>query len=148
MALIDDLKSRMTSAMKSKNEAERDILRFVIAEATRATDKPTDEQVVKTVKKVIENNNVTLNVCPKEDPRYAKLTAENQILSNLLPQEWDFQTTEAFFLNHDDPIFEQIQNAPKDGAAVGIAMKALKAVNAPVDSKVVSEVVKKIRGAA
>ena len=88
---------------------------------------------------------MTLKVCPENDPRYQKLSVENSILAGLLPKEWDEQTVEAFFLNHDDPIFEQIQKAAKEGQAVGVAMKALKAANAPVDSKVVAAVVKKIR---
>jgi hypothetical protein len=133
--------------MKAKNEVERDILRFLVAELGRGltVNVPTDDQVVKMVKKIIENNMVTLQVCPPADPRFARLTAENTVLAGLLPKEWDATTVEAFLLDHNDPIFEQIQDAPKEGAAVGIAMKALKAVNAPVDGKVVGEVVKKIR---
>lgn len=144
--LIDTIKSKITAAMLAKKTRERDVLRFVVSELQRSNVlSPTDDQVVKVVKKTIENNEITLKFCPQTDVRFASLTEENTILTNLLPQEWTAETIEAFFLNGDDPIFEQIQDADKEGKAIGLAMKALKAVNAPVDSKVVNEVVKKIR---
>jgi uncharacterized protein YqeY len=144
--LAEMVKSRMVAAMKSKNNRERDVLRFVLSELQRSNIvDPTDDQVVKVIKKTIENNGVTLKFCHADDPRLESLEEENAILNGILPKEWDSQTIEAFFLNGDDPVFEQIRNADKEGKAIGIAMKALKAANAPVDSKLVNEVVKKIR---
>ena len=72
-----------------------------------------------------------------------KVKIEAAVASELLEQA--IEAIEAFFLNGEHPIFEQIRDAKADGAATGIAMKALKAVKAPVSGKDVSEVVKKIR---
>ena len=80
--LVETIKSRIVTAMKSKNDRERDVLRFVVSELQRSNlDKPSDEQVVKVIKKTIENNGVTLNVCPQTDPRFTSLTEENTILT-------------------------------------------------------------------
>ena len=151
MSLYIHVKNGMTSAMKSGQNAERDTYRLVLGELQRVdlngknTSDPSDEQVVKVLKKIIENNKETLKVCPAHDPRFNKLNAEITLLSELIPKQWDSAMIEAFFLNHNDPIFEQIRDGKTEGAATGIAMKALKVVNAPVDGKVVGEVVRKIR---
>lgn len=146
--LLDTIKARIKTAMLSKNDAERNILRVLLGESQTLESRQggiTDEQVVKIAKKMIDNNNETIAALPKEDPRCAALANENIILSSLVPKELTAQDIEAFLLNSDNPEYEQIQNAKADGQAIGIAMKTLKAAGLPVDGKLVGEVVKKIR---
>lgn len=55
------------------------------------------------------------------------------------------QEIEAFFLNHDDPVFEMIQDAETDDEAEGIADDFLSEANQDYDKHDLIEVVRKIR---
>lgn len=147
--LMDTLKARIKAAMLARNDAERNILRVLLGEAQTIESRQgsiTDDQVVKVAKKLIDNNNESMAAMEWDDARAVPLAKENEILSSLVPKELTAQDIEAFFLNSNNPEFEQIQNAKADGQATGIAMKALKAAGLAVDGKLVGEVVKKIRG--
>ncbi len=52
---------------------------------------------------------------------------------------------EAFFLNHDDPIYEQIQEAETEDEAEGIASDALNDEGLEYESRDLITVVRKIR---
>lgn len=145
--LLNRIKADIKWAMMNKDEGKKNVLRVVVGEVQRKFGAEGDEDVQRVIKKIIEGNSETLKSLPHDggDPRVAILTKENEILNEYLPQFWNFMQVEAFFLNSNGPEFEQIANAKSDGQATGIAMKALKAAGAPVDGKVVGEVVKKIR---
>lgn len=138
--LFQRIREDIKKAMIEKNDIKKSILRVVIGEIQRKTGAESDEDVIKVIKKVIEGNDESMKVSPS-----TVLIEENNILKEYLPKFWTHQEIESFFLNHDDPIFESIRDAKSDGQATGIAMKALKCVNAPVDGKSVNEIVRKIR---
>lgn len=139
--LLSKIRGDIRQAMLDHDDLRKDILRVVVGEVQRKLDADKDEDVVRAIRKIIEGNLESLTHI--ENP---KLKKENEILAEYLPVLWSFDETEAFFLNSETPVFEQIRDAKNDGAAIGIAMKTLKAANAPVDSKIVQEIVKKIRG--
>ncbi len=160
MLFLENLRSRITKAVKKHNEFERNILKVVLGEIQTIESRQggiTEDQAYKVVRKIIANNEETIQkifestkdtnvqVVGNAASSLEELKKENEILSSLLPQIWDFSTTEAFFLNSNSSEIEMIQNAKSEGQAIGIAMKALKSKRAPVDSKIVVEVVKKIR---
>lgn len=147
--LIDEMKSKKITAMKNKNVIEKNILSFVIgkiqtAEATQ-NKKFSDEQVESMIRKEITNIDEELSFLKEGDDRRQKLVSEKEILNEFLPVVLSQEEIEAFLLNSDGPEIEQIQNAVKDGAAVGIVIKACKANNLKVLGKDVEAVVTKLR---
>jgi uncharacterized protein YqeY len=154
MKLIDQIKNQIKTCLKEGDKVQLNILRVVLGDVQkkmadgdeeRRLLADTDEEVQRVIRKIMEGNTETLGLITPEDARHAILARENKILQEMLPQTWDAKEIEAFFLNHNDPIFEQIKNAKSEGQATGVAMKALKSVNAPVDGKLVKEVVVRIR---
>jgi len=102
-----------------------------------------------TIQKFASNDAALVaQVKAKNQSEYDRVVKENAVLESLVPKQLTAQDIEAFFLNSDNPEFEQIQNAKADGQATGIAMKALKAAGLVVDGRLVGEVVKKIRSQA
>lgn len=148
--LIERLKAQTKDAMKAGRTVERDILRLVVGEAqtleARNNKVPSDEQVEKIIRKMIEGNQETINLSKNEES-WAKLVEENKILEEWLPKTLTQEEIEAFFLNSDGPEFEQIQNAKNDGQAMGMAMKTLKSADQKVLGDDVKAVVAKIRTA-
>ena len=58
----------------------------------------------------------------------------------------DQMTIEAFFLNHNDPWYERIQDASSEKDAIQLATKALKDQQQPAfDPKDLKAVIRKIR---
>lgn len=55
------------------------------------------------------------------------------------------QQIEAFFLDHNDPYFEMIQNAESETIALDIALVELQKISSNVDRSVVLAAVQRIR---
>ena len=142
--LLEQIKSDIKHAMLTRDEARRDILRVVIGEVQRKVGAESDDDVKRTIRKIIEGNTETLSNLGN-DVRTSKLVKENEILNEYLPKMWSVEQIEAFFLNSNEPYFEQIIEAKGEGTAMGLAMRTLKSVNAPVDGKDVKLVIQKIR---
>ena len=140
MTVITAIKAEVRNALAEKKDVKKNILRFVLGEAqtleVRTNQPVSDEQVYNIIRKTIQANNETLTKGPSE-----KLDEENQILSALLPQVWSLDEIEAFL----NPSLQSISEAKSDGQAIGVAMKALKAVSAPINNADVGVVVKKLR---
>lgn len=139
--LIDDIKGRFKAAMKARNEVEREILRVAIGDITaRGDDAQSDEQVQAVLRKLLKSVEETLSHQVSDEER-SKLTAESQILRELLPKS----LSEAQVIEALAAVAEQIRAAQSDGQATGVAMKHLKASGAEVEGKLVSGAVRVIR---
>jgi len=159
MSVLETIKSRITAAMKSGNATEKNLFRVVLGEvqttAARQSKEPNDEMAIATIKKVVAGLQETMTLMKGQSGPTSGNTAkvvdtsqqetEIALLTALLPATWDQTAIEAFFLNGDNPVFEQIRDAKNEGAAMGLAMKTLKAESAPVNSEDVKAVVIKIR---
>lgn len=148
--LMDQIKTSLIAAMKEKNEVRRDILRLLLSDSDslsiRQSKEITDELVVGCARKIIAGIDETLSLIGEKDKEKSeRLKAEKTVLEEFLPKNWSKEEIEAFFLNDDSSLFEQIQNADNEGKAIGMAMKALKNASASVLGSEVKEVVKKIR---
>lgn len=143
--LKDDLKRRITEAMKAKREIERDILRVALGEIgnveNRSSAPISEEEQQKIVKKLIKSNQETLAVADRPEMR-ARLEEENRILEGLLPKSLGVSE----IIQALAPVAEQIKGAKGEGPATGVAMKLLKSTGASVEGKDVAEAVKQIRG--
>lgn len=143
--LTDELKARITTAMKSGDTVARDILRLALGEVQLGESKKnapyTDDEAAAVLRKLIKANEETIGLAGGEGERSVTLRKENDILATLLPKQ----------MTVDDIVFALTPNAPEiraaaaDGQATGIAMKLLKAAGAAVDGKDVGVAVKKLR---
>lgn len=142
--LVDEIKARITVAMKSGDTAARDILRLALGEIQTAEARKsapvTDEEASAAVRKLIKSNEETMGLSTGD--AVTALKKEIEILAALLPKQ----------LSVDDivtaltPVKDAIVLAKADGQATGVAMKHLKTTGANVNGNDVGAAVKKIRG--
>lgn len=141
--LVDEIRRRLTEAMKRGDVVEKEILRVALGEIQTAEARGgsvTDEATMAILRKLLKSNEETL-AHTTEAAQRETLERENAVLASLLPQMLDVnRIVEAL-----EGEREAIRGASNDGQATGIAMKALKAKGASVSGKDVSEAVKRIR---
>jgi uncharacterized protein YqeY len=141
--LVDEIKRRLTAAMKARNVTEREILRVALGEIQTIearTGTMSDQDAGAIVKKLVKSNQETLGVTENAEQR-ATLEQEIGILESLLPKTLDVDAIVGALA----PVVVQIKAAANDGQATGVAMKHLKSTGAAVDGKNVAEAVKRIR---
>lgn len=140
MSLHDDLKARVTAAVKAGDAATRDTLRTVIGEAQmealRRKADVTDDVVLGVVRKGVAGLRETIPLAKKDGRDTTAQEAELAMLEALLPKAWDREAVAAALA----AVRDEVRAAKNDGQAMGVAMKALKAVGAvtaPDDVKAV-----------
>jgi|GEM_PF-389264 len=146
--LIDDIRTRITAAVKANDSATRDVLRLVLGEVQAAqarqaaADTPSgDDQVRAVLRKVIKSNEETLSALAPGDARAAELTHEIAALRAFLPAELSIAQIVELLASHT----ESIRAAKTEGQAVGIAMKAVKASGVTATGPSVTSAVQQIR---
>ncbi len=144
MPIVDDLKRRITAAMKSGDTVARDVLRLALGEIqsgeARKNATYSEEEAAAALRKLIKSNEETLQLAG-EGARATDLRREIEVLTELLPARLTPDQIVEILASQRDAI----KAANNDGQATGIAMKHLKTVGAAVDGKDVSAAVKKIR---
>ena len=141
--LVDEIKRRITAAMKAGNTIEKDILRLAYGEVQTAEARGTavnDESVAAIVRKLVKSNEETITATADGEARRV-LVEENVVLASLLPKSMGV----ADIVEALAPVRDAIKAAGNDGQATGAAMKYLKASGAVVNGKDVTEAVKQIR---
>ncbi len=141
--LIEEIKRRITAAMKAGSTIEKDILRLTLGEIQTAEARGTsitDEGVAAIIRKIIKSNEETLAATEGEEQKRT-LAAENAVLASLLPKSLGVEDIIAALA----PSLPAIKAAGNDGQATGIAMKQLKTTGAVVNGKDVTEAVKRMR---
>ena len=142
--LVDEIKKRITQAMKDKN-VDKEILRVALGEIqtteARNAKAGTDEEALAVVRKLVKSNEETLLATVDEEQKRI-LVREIEVLSSLLPTS----LTQEQIVVALEPVSAAIKAAGNDGQATGIAMKHLKGEGAVVGGKDVTAAVKQIRG--
>ncbi len=141
--LVEEIKRRITAAMKAGNTIEKDILRLAYGEVQTAEARGTvvtDEGVAAIVRKLIKSNEETLTATADVEQKRI-LTEENAVLVSLLPRSLSV----ADIVEALAPVRDALKAAGNDGQATGAAMKHLKTSGAVVNGKDVTEAVKLIR---
>jgi uncharacterized protein YqeY len=145
VSLHDDLKARVTAAVKGGDAITRDALRTVLgeaqAEAVRRKAEVTDEVVLGVVKKAVTGLKETIPLARKGGRDTARQEAELALLETLLPRSWDRAAVAAALT----AIRDDLRAAKNDGQALGLAMKALKGRGATVNPDDVKAVVTAVR---
>jgi uncharacterized protein YqeY len=171
MSLIEAIRSQLTTAIKTKDTIRKEILRVILGDLStlelrsyklKSTEAPfgkapTDEDIRRVIKKLLEGNNETLKFIdpPKDNfakQTFDKLTLENEILLSMLPKTLsreEIKTKLQLWLHDDTGELNeeagQIIRAKNDGQATGIAIKYFKENNLEVDGTDVAAVVKELR---
>ncbi|MFT3765095.1 MAG: GatB/YqeY domain-containing protein [Minicystis sp.] len=141
--LVEEIKRRITAAMKAGSTIEKDILRLALGEIQTAEARGTsvtDEGAAAIVRKLIKSNEETLAVAEDAEQKRV-IAAENAVLASLLPKSLGVDDIVTALASLRDAI----KAAGNDGQATGIAMKHLKASGAVVNGKDVTEAVKRMR---
>jgi uncharacterized protein YqeY len=144
MALAEEIKQKMTQAMRDKDEVAKNILRLAFGEMqtaeARAGKAIKEDESIAIVKKLVKSNEETLAVATDASQKET-LTREIAVLTALLPKTLGVPEIVAALA----PVKDAIKAAGNDGQATGVAMKHLKTTGAAVDGKAVAEAVKQIR---
>jgi len=133
MTIVQRMRASLTESMKARDAAKTQFLRYWIAALTLGTgEEMPDADAIKKMRGVIkEAKGGTTTFTPEEV----------DLLQAWVPPSLSReQVSEALA-----PVAEQIRNAPKEGMAIGIAMKTL--AGQPVDSDDVRGVVADLRQA-
>jgi uncharacterized protein YqeY len=143
--LIDEIKVRMTRAMRERDEVVRNILGLAVGEIqtaeARANRALGDDEATAVVRKLLKSNEETLGLTGADDARAPALRREIEVLASLLPKSMSIeQIAEAL-----GAVADAIRSAKSDGQAMGVAMKHLKAVGAVVGAADVQQAVKRVR---
>lgn len=141
--IVEDVRARMTAAMRAKDTLTRDILRVILGELQAHESRAgsiTDEQGHGIVRKLMKSNEETLGLA-RDAETADKLRKENAILETLLPKTMSIDDIVAAL----SPVADAVKSAGNDGQATGVAMKHLKAQGAAAQGSDVSQAVKRIR---
>ena len=143
--LKDEISRRIRQAMKDGNTVEKEVLRVALGDIqtaeAREGAKESDDAAIAVVKKLLKS--VTETAAQTANPaEKATLEAEIVVLASLLPKALSVEA----LIEKLAPKADAIKAAPNDGAATGIAMKALKAEGVDANGTDVTEAVKKLRG--
>ncbi|MBP3955680.1 GatB/YqeY domain-containing protein [Gemmata sp. G18] len=99
MSLHDDLKARVTAAVRGGDTLTRDALRTVLgeaqAEAVRRKSEATDEVVLAVVKKTVAGLKETIPLAKQAGRDTTPQEAELALLESLLPKAWDQEAVAA-----------------------------------------------------
>lgn len=145
--IVDELKKRITLAMKEKRVLEKEILKVALGEiqtkAARDSKEPTeltDEESSQIIRKLIKSNSET--IAGTTDPeKKATLEEENTILGTLLPKGLSLEEIQEKL----EAVRDAIRAAGNDGQATGVAAKHLKTLGLTIPGSDVAQVVKAIR---
>jgi uncharacterized protein YqeY len=143
--LVDEIKAQMTRAMRARDQVTRNVLGVALGEIqtaeARANRPLQEDEATAILRKLVKSNEETLAL--SSDRAGADvLRREVEVLSALLPRTLSFeQIVEAL-----SPVADAIRASKADGAAMGAAMKHLKASGAAVDAGDVRRAVQRLRG--
>ena len=146
MTLAEQIKQRLTDAMRRRETVEKEILRLALGEIQSVQEREgrtlSDADAGKLLRKLVKSNEETIQATDKAEVR-EQLNKENQILLAFLPQALGPEQIIAALAD----VAEQVAAAGNDGQATGVAMKHLKSVGAVVEGRDVATAVRSLRGA-
>jgi uncharacterized protein YqeY len=131
MAIVQQMREQLRGAMKARDKVRTDFLRYWIAGLTLGTgDEMADDQAIKKMRSVLK------------EAQTGRVTFTPEELE--LIKEWVPATASRDQIRADlAAIADQIRAAPKEGMAMGVAMKAL--AGKPVESDDVKAVIAELR---
>lgn len=136
--ITDEIRARIKQAMKDGDTVTKDVLRVALGEIQ--TKEADEDGALAIVKKLVKSVEETVGLTP-DGPAKDTLMQEITILRSLLPAALGVADLVKLLTDQT----EALKGARNEGAATGIAMKALKAQGVSADGKDVQEAVKQLR---
>ena len=139
MTFEEKLRNRIATSVFGSDE--KNLLKVVLGELQRkSVGKPvSDETGYNVVKGMVKANEEVLRRLRRDDQtRRDKYEEENEILVELLPTYWSAEEIR-------ESLGQLDFSAINTGQAMGLAMKHLKGLNAPVEGDTVKKVVEEMR---
>jgi hypothetical protein len=134
--LFQELKKRRMQAMKDKDKDTVSLLGTLIAEASKQNKEPSDDEVLRTVKKFVQSSDETISAMRERGLDTQLQEREKALLEDLLPK----QMTEAEI---DSAVLDAIAQAGAQSKKdMGAVMAKLKEHGQALDMKVASAKVK------
>lgn len=143
MPLVDEIKKRILTAMKAKNQIEKEVLRVALGEIQVVEARAgsiSDDESAAIIRKLVKSNHETLALSTDEEQKRT-LTQEITVLESLLPKTLSVEDIVAQLA----PAASEIRSAKSAGQATGIAVKLLKAQGANASGKDVAAAVERLR---
>jgi uncharacterized protein YqeY len=116
--IIDQIKSQIKDAMKSRDSERSALLRLVLGTIQQEGD-DSDEVVAAIIRKMIKSNNQTVEAVVANGGTASEIHQENALLNSFLPQSMTVEEIKHYLAG-------KIECQPI-GKAMGAAMKILKA---------------------
>jgi uncharacterized protein YqeY len=150
--LLSQLQDDLTNARRDRDPVVIAVLSTLIGElqndALRKGGKEaTNEVIIRKIKQFIAANEETIQAAEEHGVGVGlsrDVREENELLASYLPDFWDKTEIMAGLHSHTVTWYE-IMDATNHGKAVGIAMKWLRQVQAPVEGATVADAVLAIR---
>lgn len=140
--MIELLKENIKECRKNKNgdalKVFTTLLGEIQLESSRKNRDLTSQERENIVKKFIKSIYESMEHLDSSGSQYLDLSYELSLLKDLLPQTLSQEAIEKYLTEH---CLGAIVGAKNKGQAMGIAMKALKSLNLPVEGRDVEEVV-------
>jgi len=157
----EEIKKQRIQAMKDREVIKKSILTVALGEIELVETREgsiTEERCQKILRKMIENNDQTIEVLgeppfvdqtmDKEFEKFFTLVAEKNILGSFLPQLWTEEQIKEYIKKADDAQSvapNRIDTMDNMGKAIGQAMRLFKENKISVNGKDVATVVKELR---
>jgi uncharacterized protein len=142
--LVDEIKTRMSQAMRDRDEVIKNVLGLAFGEIqtaeARANRPLREDEATAIVRKLLKSNEETLALV-SDGSQAPALRREIDALAALLPKSMPAEQVVLALAS----VAEPIRSAANEGQAMGIAMKHLKASGAAVDAREVQQAVKRVR---
>lgn len=135
--IVDTIKANLREAMRANDAHAKNLYRFLLGQFDREPTQPVpDERAIKIMRGFLTE--------ATENPQGTSFTPEEvALLKQLVPASLDPAQTRQFL--ETQGLVDAIRAAPKEGQAMGVAMKAFSAAGQTVDSATVKTVVAEIR---
>ncbi len=131
MTLVQRMRAQLPTAMKAKDTVRVQFLRYWIAQFTQGDGTElADEAAIKKLRGIVKEAKAGPTTFSPE---------EVALIGEWVPASWD----QARIQEEIAPIIEKVKAAPKEGMALGIAMKHL--AGQPVEAEDVKAVVLQVR---
>ncbi|WP_169973031.1 GatB/YqeY domain-containing protein [Tautonia rosea] len=132
MSIVTQMRTQLKDSMKARDAVRTNFLRYWIAQLTTGSgEEVADDQAIKKMRAMLK------------EARIGQTSFSSEEVTLL--EEWVPATLDRSQIAQElAPVTDQIKAAPKDGQAMGIAMKSL--AGKPVEADDVKAVIAELRG--
>ena len=137
--ILEEIKNQIKAAMKSKDSDKVALLRLIVGNMQQNGDE-SDAAVEAVIRKLIKNNNITIDALKEQEKDSSLIEQENEYLDSFLPKTLSVSEIQQFILDNN----LDLTKVPSVGAAVGLVMKQCKQKGLTVQGSDVKSAVEEV----